>query len=98
MQTHRSELVSLVQELCDRSDILGSQLRRCHFQYNDPEPNFDKRKVKGLVCRLIKVKDQTYCMALEIAGGGKVKFKIHTNIHEIHSWCSICLKKIVLLL
>ncbi|XP_077293601.1 structural maintenance of chromosomes 2 [Arctopsyche grandis] len=72
MQTRRNELVSSVRELCERSDILGSQLRRCNFQYKDPEPNFDRSKVKGLVCRLIKVKDQTYCMALEIAGGGKL--------------------------
>lgn len=42
------------------------------FDYRDPEKNFDRRKVSGLVCKLIKVKDVKNATALEVAAGGKV--------------------------
>ena len=42
------------------------------FQYSDPERDFDRRKVKGIVANLLKVKDQKYNMAIDTACGGKV--------------------------
>ncbi|KAK3732610.1 hypothetical protein QZH41_016080, partial [Actinostola sp. cb2023] len=42
------------------------------FQYKDPEAKFDRRKVKGLVAQLIKVKDVKYATSLEVAAGGKL--------------------------
>lgn len=42
------------------------------FNYRDPTPDFDRRKVDGIVCRLIKIKDTKYCTALETAAGGKL--------------------------
>ena len=42
------------------------------FDYRDPEKNFDRRKVSGLVCKLIKVRDVKNATALEVAAGGKV--------------------------
>lgn len=43
-----------------------------NFDYKDPEPNFDRSRVKGLVCNLFKVKDARFATALETAAGGKV--------------------------
>ncbi len=43
-----------------------------NFEYLDPEPNFDHKRVSGLVCNLFKLKDPKYATALEIAAGGKV--------------------------
>ena len=43
-----------------------------NFEYKNPEPNFDRQRVKGLVCNLFKVKDPKYAVALETAAGGKV--------------------------
>lgn len=45
---------------------------RYDFNYRDPEPNFDRRRVKGLVCRLFRVKDPKFCMALETCAGGSL--------------------------
>ena len=44
-----------------------------NFEYKNPEPNFDRQRVKGLVCNLFKIKDVKYATALEVAAGGKVK-------------------------
>lgn len=43
------------------------------FEYRDPEKNFDRSKVHGLVCKLVQVKDMKYATALEVAAGGKVR-------------------------
>ena len=42
------------------------------IQYNDPERNFDRRKVKGVLANLIKPRDSKYNAALDTAIGGKV--------------------------
>lgn len=43
------------------------------FDYKDPEKNFDRSKVHGLVCKLIKIKDVKMATALEVSAGGKVR-------------------------
>ena len=43
-----------------------------HFDYRDPEKNFDRRRVNGLVLKLIKVTDVKNATALEVVAGGKV--------------------------
>ena len=43
-----------------------------NFEYKNPEANFDRQRVKGLVCNLFKIKDIKYATALEVAAGGKV--------------------------
>ena len=45
-----------------------------NFDYNDPVPNFDRRKVKGVAAQLIALSEEHYpkATALEIAGGGKL--------------------------
>lgn len=43
---------------------------RYEVQYRDPEPNFDRSTVKGMVCRLFDVRDPKYMQALSTAGGG----------------------------
>ena len=42
------------------------------FEYHDPEKNFDRSKVHGLVAKLIHVKDIKTATALEVAAGGKL--------------------------
>lgn len=43
---------------------------RFEVQYRDPEPNFNRRAVKGMVCKLFDVRDQKYSVALSTCGGG----------------------------
>ncbi|XP_018577903.1 structural maintenance of chromosomes protein 2-like, partial [Anoplophora glabripennis] len=42
------------------------------FRYSEPEPNFNKHCVKGVVCRLITCSDSDTCIALETAAGGRL--------------------------
>lgn len=45
---------------------------RFEVQYRDPEPNFNRRQVKGMVCRLFDVLDPKYHVALSTCGGGSL--------------------------
>ncbi|KAG5635609.1 hypothetical protein H0H81_010647, partial [Sphagnurus paluster] len=47
---------------------------RINFEYVDPTPNFDRRKVKGQAATLIGLSEENYdkSTALEIAAGGKL--------------------------
>lgn len=42
------------------------------FEYKDPEKNFDRRSVHGLVANLVTIPDPGNATALEVAAGGKV--------------------------
>lgn len=50
-----------------------------HYQlhYQDPEPGFDRSKVRGMVGKLFTVRDEKYCLALLMAGGGSVSLTYH---------------------
>jgi structural maintenance of chromosome 2 len=43
-----------------------------NFQFRDPAPGFDRAAVKGVMARLVKVKDMAAATALEVAAGGKL--------------------------
>lgn len=51
---------------------MGTKYPWLDFQYSDPEPRFDRRKVHGVAAKLFTVKDPKFCVALDTAGGGKV--------------------------
>lgn len=42
------------------------------FRYSDPERNFDRSRVKGVVAKLARVADPAASTALEVAAGGKL--------------------------
>lgn len=45
---------------------ISSRLGNIEFSYRDPVNNFDRSKVKGVVAKLIKVKDSSTMTALEV--------------------------------
>ena len=55
-----------MQKLKDEIRMLTSRLGNVDFQYRDPARNFDRSKVKGVVAKLIKVKDRSAMTALEV--------------------------------
>ncbi|XP_046750983.1 structural maintenance of chromosomes protein 2 [Diprion similis] len=61
-----------VATLRSRSDNFEARHSQLRFQYQDPEPNFDRNSVKGLVCKLFTVKDSAAATALETAAGGRL--------------------------
>lgn len=63
---------ALLAEKSAEADALAAPLSQFEFAYSDPEPGFDRSKVKGLVANLITVKDAKYTTALEVTAGGKL--------------------------
>ncbi|WVQ83720.1 hypothetical protein IAT38_005864 [Cryptococcus sp. DSM 104549] len=63
-----------INELQEKRDNLRSHLANLDFQYSDPTPNFDRRKVRGLVANLITLDKANHhkSTALEIAAGAKL--------------------------
>ncbi|CAA9996176.1 unnamed protein product [Nesidiocoris tenuis] len=55
-----------------RLDDLVHRNARLIFEYSDPEPNFDRRKVRGLVCKLFQMKDQKFSRAVETTAEGRL--------------------------
>uniref|UniRef100_A0A1B0DCC3 Uncharacterized protein n=1 Tax=Phlebotomus papatasi TaxID=29031 RepID=A0A1B0DCC3_PHLPP len=70
LQNRRITLSSEMQNMRKFMDQKGSH--RFDFQYRDPEPQFNKNRVKGRLCNLFTVKDKRYCLALEICAGGSL--------------------------
>lgn len=55
-----------VQKWKDEIRNLSAYLANVEFTYRDPVNNFDRSKVKGVVAKLIKVKDRSTMTALEV--------------------------------
>ncbi|KAL5810883.1 hypothetical protein ACOSQ4_027451 [Xanthoceras sorbifolium] len=72
LQKDRACEVELVQKLKDEIRDLSAQLANVQFTYCDPVNNFDRSKVKGVVAKLIKVKNSSAVTALEVTAGGKL--------------------------
>lgn len=62
----------IVSDIRERLDALSARLESCDFQYSDPYPRFDRRKVYNIVARLIDVNDARKTTAVEITAGGRL--------------------------
>ncbi|URD77883.1 structural maintenance of chromosomes protein [Musa troglodytarum] len=72
LQKDRSATLEMIQKLKDEVRVLSGKLANVQFTYRDPIKNFDRSKVKGVVAKLIKVKDASTMTALEVAARGKL--------------------------
>ncbi|KAL4236668.1 Structural maintenance of chromosomes protein 2 [Mactra antiquata] len=72
LESQRRSLSNEVNRLTDKLDNLEARFPHLQFDYKDPEKNFDRRKVSGLVCKLVKVKDVQHATALEVTAGGRL--------------------------
>jgi structural maintenance of chromosome 2 len=73
-----------LQGVCDEEEPAIGRLReqvegleaqlagRLNFDYASPSRDFDRSKVKGLVAKLVQIKDPAHATALEVAAGGKL--------------------------
>uniref|UniRef100_A0A0P4WHI6 Structural maintenance of chromosomes protein n=1 Tax=Scylla olivacea TaxID=85551 RepID=A0A0P4WHI6_SCYOL len=68
---HRS-LNHAIVNLQEKIDRLESRYPQLSFNYKDPERNFDRSSVKGLVCKLLTLKDSSTATAIEVIAGGKL--------------------------
>ncbi|RZC38547.1 structural maintenance of chromosomes protein 2, partial [Asbolus verrucosus] len=72
LQERRRELLQDVRRLKSRIDNFEAQKPYTKFHYRDPEANFNRNSVFGVVCRLIKVKNDFAAVAIETAAGGRL--------------------------
>ena len=74
MSQREATLEKDIRALRQESDSLKRKGANVDFNYNDPSPNFDRSKVKGLVAQLFTLdKDKTQAgTALEICAGGRL--------------------------
>jgi structural maintenance of chromosome 2 len=70
----QKELEHQLKQLQKEISGLQSSVRSVDFQYSDPEPNFDRSKVKGFVATLFSIpkEHRNKANALEICAGGKL--------------------------
>nr|ODN92186.1 nuclear condensin complex protein [Cryptococcus depauperatus CBS 7855] len=70
----QAEHQTKITELMEKRDILKSRLAAIDFTYSDPEANFDRSSVKGLVANLVDLEEENFksSTALEICAGGKL--------------------------
>lgn len=73
LEAEKVELENVVGNTQEIVDTLTAQLQgRLAFHYTDPVKGFDRSKVKGVVARLIEVKNPEHATALEVVAGGKL--------------------------
>jgi structural maintenance of chromosome 2 len=73
MDQEKVDLEAAITELEEQFDTVSTQLQsRLAFEYEDPVRGFDRSKVKGLIAKLVDVKDAKYATALEVVAGGKL--------------------------
>lgn len=72
LQEQKRKLVYECRSIREKIERFEAQHPRINFQYTDPEPHFNRRSVKGMVCSLINLKDKSAAMALETAAGNRI--------------------------
>ncbi|XP_067172113.1 structural maintenance of chromosomes protein 2 [Apteryx mantelli] len=68
----KKELTRDISRLRELYEGLMARFPNLHFEYKDPEKNWNPNHVKGLVASLIIVKDISTAKALEVVAGGKL--------------------------
>uniref|UniRef100_A0AAR2M4M2 Structural maintenance of chromosomes protein n=1 Tax=Pygocentrus nattereri TaxID=42514 RepID=A0AAR2M4M2_PYGNA len=61
-----------VNQLREQYESFMGQFPNLRFEYKDPERNWDRSKVKGLVANLFTVTDVSNATALEVVAGGRL--------------------------
>lgn len=72
LEASLNKAISAASATQDKVDELQSSLANVDFRYADPEKGFDRSRVKGVVAKLVRVKDPATTTALEVAAGGKL--------------------------
>lgn len=67
---------------------------RYELQYRDPEPNFDRTKMRGMVGKLFNVRDEKNNLALMMTAGGSVNavdasFSVLLLLISFNSSCTV---------
>ncbi|KAK9747108.1 RecF/RecN/SMC N terminal domain [Popillia japonica] len=69
LQERRKTLSNELRRLRDNTERFYASRPYTRFIYTDPENNFNRRTVHGLVCDLIDIQNKKNCIAIETAAG-----------------------------
>ena len=72
LESRRDAADADVRAAQEKVDVLSGQLSGLDFKFKDPEARFDRSRVKGVVAKLMQVKDPAMSTALEVVAGGKL--------------------------
>ncbi|XP_072526481.1 structural maintenance of chromosomes protein 2 [Salminus brasiliensis] len=72
LMEQKRQLSCKVNQLRETYDSFMGQFPNLRFEYRDPEKNWDRSKVKGLVANLFSVTDVGNATALEVVAGGRL--------------------------
>ncbi|ROT64973.1 putative structural maintenance of chromosomes protein 2 isoform X2 [Penaeus vannamei] len=79
LEGQRRVLNNEVMNLREKVEGLESRYPQLCFNYRDPEKNFDRSSVKGLVCKLVKLRDSNTATALEVTA-------VESELHKAMEW------------
>ncbi|EMC93354.1 hypothetical protein BAUCODRAFT_26658 [Baudoinia panamericana UAMH 10762] len=73
-QAEKAQLEKRIRALQSEAEALRRRIAGLDFSYSDPSPDFDRRRVKGLVAQLFNLPEQhsEAGTALEICAGGRL--------------------------
>jgi len=72
LEEARDREVAEVRRCKDEVDRLSQEVAGCDFKFSDPRAGFDRSRVRGVLAKLVHVKDPATSVALEVAAGGKL--------------------------
>ncbi|XP_044586248.1 structural maintenance of chromosomes protein 2 [Cotesia glomerata] len=72
LQHQRQNLNQEIRGINDQIDNFLDRYPNLRFDYSNPEPNFNRKAVKGLVCTLFGLKEENAAYALEVTAGNKL--------------------------
>lgn len=72
LSQNRRRIDNEIYNLQSRVDSFEGRSPEVVFTYTDPEPGFNRKAVKGLVCNNFTMKDTSMALALETAAGSRV--------------------------
>ncbi|KAH7722718.1 Structural maintenance of chromosomes protein 2 [Aphelenchoides avenae] len=73
LEQERRELQRESHQLGQSVNQFETRYHYLDFRYEDPVPNFDRSRVKGVVAKLFTIRDpDAHATALEVAGGGQL--------------------------
>ncbi len=86
LEEERVRIAREVRGLRDHIESFDDRYPRFSFTYSDPEKNFDRRRVRGVMAKLFDVVDPKFMMAIEIAAGGRVRSNFSGLLVLILAW------------
>jgi structural maintenance of chromosome 2 len=81
LQSKKIDLEKEIDSLRKKCSQIESRIGNLTFKYSDPEPNFNRKQVKGFVASLLSIPEEfsEYATAIEVCAGGRLFNVLNNN-------------------